>query len=65
MFEEKIVNIFLFVIIVLITVFLTPFILFLVILFGSFILTYFLVNHFYERIFRKKNKEIEELNNDV
>ena len=64
--EEKVVNIVLFAIIIALSIVLTPLVLFLVILFGSFVLTYFITGHFYERFFRKKkNQELEESNNDI
>lgn len=56
---EKILNIVLFIIVVVLSVVLTPLVLFLVILFGSFILTYFVIGCFYERLIRKKKQDKE------
>ena len=61
--EDKILNIVLFIIVFALTIILTPIITLLVILFGSFILTYFIVTYFYEKLISKKVKELGD--NDV
>jgi polyferredoxin len=58
--ENKLLNIVLFLIVTGLTIILTPVIVLLTLLFGSFVLSYFLVTHFYEKWITKRVKENDD-----